>query len=193
MARVHNTATDYSNPTTCSNKLHRPLLLANHVLHLFSSIIAMSIAAYFIHNFRRNTHLVYWISVAAIDTILHLPALILPIITSYKGYLTPLSWIFSYLWLTAFNFAAQDYSSGRCVYNSSAFVNKCSSKNTLAAFAFIAFFTNLIGTLFEGKLWDVQRFKRANDPRNLVADRHHAGTQPITTLQPMTPDYAYGQ
>jgi hypothetical protein len=57
---------------------------------------------------------------------------------SYKGYLAPLAWIFSYLRLTAFIFAAQDYSSGRCAYNSPSLVNKCGLKKTLAAFAFLA-------------------------------------------------------
>jgi hypothetical protein len=57
---------------------------------------------------------------------------------SYKGYLAPLAWIFSYLWLTAFIFAAQDYEYGDCALRSPAFVNKCSLKRTLEAFAFIA-------------------------------------------------------
>jgi hypothetical protein len=57
---------------------------------------------------------------------------------SYKGYLAPLAWIFSYLWLTAFIFAAQDYNYGTCSRRSPAFVNKCSLKRTLEAFAFLA-------------------------------------------------------
>jgi hypothetical protein len=57
---------------------------------------------------------------------------------SYKGYLAPLAWIFSYLWLTAFIFAAQDYEYGSCALNSPAFMNNCSLKRTLEAFAFIA-------------------------------------------------------
>jgi hypothetical protein len=57
---------------------------------------------------------------------------------SYKGYLAPLAWIFSYLWLTAFIFAAQDYEYSNCALRSPSFVNKCSLKKTLEAFAFIA-------------------------------------------------------
>jgi hypothetical protein len=44
----------------------------------------------------------------------------------------------SYLWLTAFIFAAQDYEYGSCALNSPAFMNNCSLKRTLEAFAFIA-------------------------------------------------------
>jgi hypothetical protein len=57
---------------------------------------------------------------------------------TYKGYLAPLAWIFSYLWLTAFIFAAQDYNYGSCALRSPAFVDKCALKKTLEAFAFIA-------------------------------------------------------
>ena len=156
MARTPAT-TDYGAPPARSNKMHRPLLLANHILHFISSIIVMSIAAYFIRHFSRNTHLLYWVALvstlptshvamqavvdqpqAAIDALLYLPALVLPALKSYKGYLAPLAWILSYLWLTAFIFAAQDYRHGNCVWRSPAFVNKCRLKRVLEAFAFLA-------------------------------------------------------
>ncbi|KAF2033058.1 hypothetical protein EK21DRAFT_86498 [Setomelanomma holmii] len=171
--------TDYGAPAVRSNKMHRPLIMANHALHFVSSLIVMSIAAYFIHNFPHNTHLVYWVSIAAIDTILYIPALFLPVIKSYKGYLAPLAWIFSYLWLTAFIFAAQDYEYGSCAVNSPFGHTGCGLKRTLEAFAFIAFFTNLVGTVLEARLWDVQRFKGARGNNNvLVEDKHH-GNVPV--------------
>jgi hypothetical protein len=182
MAPEH-TVNDYGAPSTRSSKIHRPLILANHALHWISSIIVMSIAAYFIAHYRHNTHLRYWISVAAIDAFLYLPALVLPLIKSYKGYLAPLAWVFSYLWLTAFIFAAQDYNFDNCALNSPGpFVNKCSLKKTLEAFTFIAFFTNLVGTLIEGRLWDIQRFK--GNRTALGTEKHHAaplGSAPATT------------
>jgi len=130
----------------------------------------MSISAYFIANYRHNVHLRYWVSVAAIDTFLYIPALALPFMKSYKGYLAPLAWIFSYLWLTAFIFAAQDYNFNNCVLNSPRLVNKCSLKKTLQAFAFLAFFTNLVGTLLESRLWD---FNRARGAHHTYDDKHH--------------------
>jgi len=183
-----NTVNDYGAPSTHSSKILRPLILANHALHWISSIIVMSIAAYFIAHYRHNTHLRYWISVAAIDAFLYLPALALPLIKSYKGYLAPLAWVFSYLWLTAFIFAAQDYNFDNCALNSPGpFVNKCSLKKTLEAFAFIAFFTNLVGTLIEGRLWDIQRFK--GNHTALGTEKHHAaplGSAPATTAPQTT-------
>jgi len=181
MARGHAT-NDYGSPAVRSNRVHRPAIAANHAVHWISSIIVLGIAAYFIAKFSHNTHLVYWVTVAAIDAILYIPALVLPAVKSYKGYLAPAAWIFSYLWLTAFIFAAQDYSSGRCTAHSPAFVNKCGLKRTLEAFAFIAFFTSLVGQILEGRLWDLQRFK--GNHTSAAHDKHNpasTSTQPATT------------
>ncbi|KAF2276390.1 uncharacterized protein EI97DRAFT_458326 [Westerdykella ornata] len=186
MARVHAT-NDYGTAAAPrSNKLHRPLILANHFLHWSSSVIVMSISAYFVAKFSHNTHLIYWLTIAAIDTLLYLPALFLPAMRSYKGYFAPAAWVFSYLWLTAYIFAAQDYNFGRCAYLSPAFVNKCSMKQTIQAFTFIAFFTNLVGQILEGRLWDRQRFKGTHA---LDADKTHAtapATATTTTTAPTT-------
>lgn len=176
--------TDYGSPAVRSNRLHRPLLAANHAVHTISSLIVLGISAYFINEYTHDTHLRYWVALvchlaprllplfhdlttdyrqAAIDTLLYLPAVALPAVKKYKGYLAPLVWIMSYLWLTAFIFAAQDYEyNGGCAANSPRFVNKCGLKRTLEAFAFVAFFTSLVGTLLEARLWDVQRFKGAH-------------------------------
>jgi len=175
------TTNDYGSPAVGSNRLHRPAILANLALHWLSTIIILGIAAYFIAKFSHSTHLVYWVSVAAIDAVIYIPALVLPAIKSYKGYLAPVAWIFSYLWLTAFIFAAQDYSSGHCTAHSPSFVDKCGLKRTLEAFAFIAFFTSLVGQILEGRLWDLQRFKGnhtadANDKHNPAG----ASSQPAT-------------
>ncbi|KZM22164.1 uncharacterized protein EKO05_0003797 [Ascochyta rabiei] len=175
--------TDYGAPALRSNKLHRPLIAANHALHLISSLIVLGISGYFINKFTHNTHLVYWIALAAVDVFLYLPALALPALKTYKGYLAPLTWILSYLWLTAFIFAAQDYEyNGGCAVNSPRFVNKCSLKRTLEAFAFIAFFTTLVGTLLEARLWDVQRFKETH--RAGVEKHHGVGAEPVVGAQP---------
>jgi CDP-diglyceride synthetase len=175
-------ASDYGTAAGTSNKMHRPAILANHILHWISSLIVMSIAAYFISAFSHNTHIIYWVTVGAVDAFLYIPALVLPASNKYKGYMWPLAWIFSYLWLTAFIFASQDYNFGLgCRANSPRFVNKCSLKKTLEAFAFIAFFTNLVGTLLEGRLYDIQRFKAPHNAHEQKYAPGHtaAGTQPV--------------
>ncbi|OAP60997.1 hypothetical protein AYL99_06001 [Fonsecaea erecta] len=151
--------TDYGAPAGRSNRTHRPAILANHWLHWISSIIVLGISAYFISKYSHNTHLVYWITIASIDALVYLPALFLPAIGAYKGYMAPVAWLFSYLWLTAFIFAAQDYNFGGTCARSPSGVNKCGLKKTLEAFAFIAFFTNILGQVLEGWLWAMQPFK----------------------------------
>jgi hypothetical protein len=65
---AHNSATtDYGATTSQrpANKLHRPLTLANHVLHWISSLIVMSIAAYLISKYRHNVHMRYWVALVS--------------------------------------------------------------------------------------------------------------------------------
>ena len=64
-------ATDYGTPAVRSNKLHRPLLAANHALHTISSIIVLGISAYFINNYTHNTHLRYWVALVSISSPLY--------------------------------------------------------------------------------------------------------------------------
>ncbi|KAF3032024.1 hypothetical protein E8E12_001055 [Didymella heteroderae] len=177
--RTASPANDYGVPTYRSNTLHRPLLAANHTLHISSSVIVLGISAYFINNFTQNTHLRYWVALAAVDTFIQLFAVFLPAVRNYKGYLAPVVWILSYLWLTAFIFAVQDYEyNGGCAANSPGDVYKCSLKRTIEAFTFISFFTALVGTLLEARLWDVQRFKRSHAAG--AEKRHGVGAVPGT-------------
>jgi len=162
-----------------TSKVLRLATLLNHWLHWISAVIVMSIAAYFIAKFHTNTHITYWVTIAAIDVLLYLPALVLPLIKGYKGYLAPLAWIFSYLWLTAFIFASQDYNFNNCAINSPRFVGRCAIKKTLEAFAFLAFFTNLVGLLLEWRLWDKQRFKAHHN--GLVSDKARPSGDTTTT------------
>lgn len=66
---------DYGAPAVRSNKLHRPLLAANHALHLISSVIVLGISAYFINKYTHNTHLVYWVALVRLlpFSLLHHP------------------------------------------------------------------------------------------------------------------------
>ncbi|KAK5202934.1 hypothetical protein LTR41_011324 [Exophiala xenobiotica] len=175
--------TDYGAPAGRSSRAHRLAILANHWLHWSSSIIVLGISAYFIANYSHNTHLVYWITVACVDAFAYLPALVLPILGSYKGYMAPAAWVFSYLWLTAFIFAAQDYDFGGTCARSPSGVNKCSQKDTLQAFAFIAFFTNILGQFLEGWLWAMQPSK---DRGATHADKSTASASTGATATPAT-------
>ena len=139
---------------------------------------------------------------AAIDTLLYLPALALPFMKKYKGYLAPLAWIFSYLWLTAFIFAVQDYSYGKCGLFSPTSFGHCGIKKTLAAFSFLALYvsrpattafayanshdsiTSLVATALETRLYDVNRHNTHNTVP--VVDNKHVpattGAHPNTSV-----------
>jgi len=173
-------ANDYGGPVNRSDRMLRPAMLVNHALHWASSIIVMSISAYFIAKFSHNTHLIYWICVAVIDAA-YLPAWFFPAFKNYKGYLALIDWAFSYLWLTAFIFAAQDYNFDNCMINSPSFVDKCALKKTLEAFTFLAFFTNLVGQILEGRLWDLQRFKANHVPEANKQTPADTSIQPAAT------------
>jgi len=183
-SRRNNTSDAYA--PNRGNRMLRPAILANHFLHWASSVIVMSIAAYFIAHFAHGQHLIFWITVAAVDTAVYLPALFLPAVKSYKGHLSPVAWIFSYLWLTAFIFAAQDYNWHSCSANSPWNTNKCGLKKTLESFAFIAFFTNLVGLLLEWRLWDRQGAKAAHTVDGDKLARPSGDTATTAASQPAT-------
>lgn len=57
--------------------------------------------------------------------------MILPFFGSYRGHLWPMNMIFSYLWLTSFILAVEDWAGNRCY-------DKCGIKKTIIAFDFFA-------------------------------------------------------
>jgi hypothetical protein len=65
---------------------------------------------------------------------LYLIAVVLPALKSYRGYMSPLNLILSYLWLTALIFAAQDYAGGRCRSRIPGYNSRCGLKHTILAF-----------------------------------------------------------
>ncbi len=75
----------------------RFILTGNQWMQWISALIVMSLSAYFIAKFSAGEHLKYEITISTINVAFFIPALILPLFTSYKGYLLPLSFIFSYL------------------------------------------------------------------------------------------------
>jgi hypothetical protein len=66
-----------------------------------------------------------------------MPSFLLPILSSYKFYYALPNFIFSYLWLTAFVFSAQDYNESECELNAP-FGGSCNLKLASEAFIFLA-------------------------------------------------------
>jgi hypothetical protein len=174
---------DYGTALPRSFGALRLLSLLNNWLHLSSIIIVLGISAYFINSYTHNTHLVYWLTIACIDLFFTLPLtltypfLALPLIPTAR-ILGFVQWFFTYLWLTAFIFASQDYNfNGTCV-RSPAGVSKCGLKRTLEAIAFLAFFTGVVGAVVETKAM------------GLLVRKEEEPVQERKEVEPMTPPAA---
>ncbi|OAK99426.1 might be a transmembrane protein [Phaeosphaeriaceae sp. SRC1lsM3a] len=110
-----------------------------------SSIIVVGITGYFLKAYPHDQHLIFEMCISAIVLGIWLPSFVVPVLKSYKAYYAPLNFIFSYLWLTAFVFAAQDYNESQCELNAP-FGGSCNLKLTSEAFIFLAFFFTLVAT-----------------------------------------------
>jgi len=139
------------NPIAASKNL-RFAVAASNALTWISSAIVVGITGYFLNNYQRDLHLTYQIIIAAIVLALWLPSAILPILKGYRFYYAPLNFIFSYLWLTAFIFAAEDYNRSNCALNAP-FGGSCSLKLTNEAFIFLAFFFSFLATILDTYAW----------------------------------------
>lgn len=117
-----------------------------------SAAIVTGITGYFLNNYRHDQHLIFQICISAIVLALWLPAIALPFLSSYKYYLGLPNFIFSYLWLTSFIFAAQDYNESSCGWNAPR-GGSCNLKLTNEAFIFLAFFFSFAAALLDGLAW----------------------------------------
>jgi len=122
-----------------------------------SAVIVLGITAYYVDKHSHGTHLIYWLCIAAISTVAFLPAFISPFRPVAGRLVLAIDIIMSYLWLTAFIFACQDYDFGSCRANSPP-GKSCSMKKANQAFIFLTFFFTFIGAHFEvASLWAHRR------------------------------------
>ncbi|RDA94624.1 putative heat-labile enterotoxin [Ophiocordyceps camponoti-saundersi (nom. inval.)] len=111
------------------------------------------ILSYFLHRSSyRDTHIIFQEVIAVITFFAWLFGMLLPLVDRYKGHLMPVNLILSYLWLTSFIFAAQDWSGDRC-YDGPPILENCGKKHTAEAFMFLTFFFLLCNTVSEAMLW----------------------------------------
>ncbi|KAK2808469.1 hypothetical protein FQN50_004677 [Emmonsiellopsis sp. PD_5] len=155
------------------NKLVRAILFFTRFLQWGSAVIVMGIVSYFIHKFSgdRGQHLKYWEIIvglplntdpekepdAVLSVAFFLPGLLSPFLPVIGRFAFPIDIIFSYLWLTAFIFAAQDYNWRNCGDHSPP-GGRCSLKYASEAFIFLAFFASLTAAMLEiYNLWSYQQ------------------------------------
>ncbi|KAL2849879.1 membrane-associating domain-containing protein [Aspergillus pseudoustus] len=156
-----------------SQALTRPVMLVARALQWASAVIVMGITAYFIHKGPRGQHIIYQLVIAVLSVVFFLPAFLSPFMPKVLGrFVFLIDVIFSYLWLTAFIFAAQDYNWHNCFFNAPPFM-ACGRKKANEAFIFLAFIFTIFGMLLE--LFSLWSYRRENTP---VVEKHGAHPAP---------------
>jgi hypothetical protein len=148
------------NFTVAPSKAGRFAVAGLNGLTWISSAIVVGITGYFLNEYPHDQHLIFEMCISAIVLGLWIPSFVLPVFSSYKFYYAPLNFIFSYLWLTAFVFSAQDYNESQCELNAP-FGGSCNLKLTSEAFIFLAFFFTLSSFIVDAYAYKVAAVKAA--------------------------------
>ncbi|KAJ5146159.1 uncharacterized protein N7515_000723 [Penicillium bovifimosum] len=127
----------------------RPLQLLIRAMQWGSAVIVMGLTSFFISRGPRGQHIIYQEVIAVLSVVFFLPAFISPFMPNrLSKFVVFIDIVFSYLWLTAFIFAAQDYNLHSCIANAPPGVT-CGRKKANEAFMFLAFISTLFGLFLE--------------------------------------------
>ncbi|KAE8380109.1 membrane-associating domain-containing protein [Aspergillus bertholletiae] len=156
-----------------STSITRPLLLVTRVMQWSSAVIVMGITSYFIHKGPRGLSLKYQEIISTISVVFFIPAFVSPFMPStLSKFVLLIDVVFSYLWLTAFIFAAQDYNKHNCRLGPPPGV-ACSKKHANEAFIFLTFIFTFFGMFLEVlSLW---AYRRENTPVREKTGGAHGG------------------
>ncbi|KAJ5715582.1 uncharacterized protein N7483_012763 [Penicillium malachiteum] len=170
-----------------STTIARPLQLVTRTLQWSSAVIVMGLTSYFISKGPRGQHIIYQEVIATLSVAFFLPAFISPFLPSaLSKFVLLIDVIFSYLWLTAFIFSAQDYNEHSCYFDSPPGVT-CGRKKANESFIFLAFVFTFFGMFLEvASLW---AYRKENTVQPVV--EKHDGTRapldaPAETTAPAT-------
>jgi hypothetical protein len=133
------------------------MFVSGRILQWSSAAIVMGISSYFIAKGPRDQHALYWEILSVISVVVFFLASVLSyfLFRNMKQYtwayyvIFAVDFAFSYLWLTTFIFAAQDYNLHNCRVSSPIGV-PCAIKKANESFMFITFISTLALSLFEG-------------------------------------------
>jgi len=167
-----------------ANRLISLVLLVNRIFQWSSAVIVMGITSYFIHRGLRDEHSKYIEVIATISIVFFLPAFVSMWRPGLFSLLVlAIDIVFSYLWLTAFIFAAQDYNWHHNCRNIPRGAT-CSKKHAQEAFIFLAFFFTLTGIGLE--FWSYWTSLRANSTSAARHEKppHYSGTSTATDNDP---------
>lgn len=150
------------------NKLTVLVLLVNRIFQWSSAVIVMGLTSYFLNRGLRDQHNKYIEVIATASIVFFLPAFASMWAPGGLSLLViGIDVIFSYLWLTAFIFAAQDYNWHGCRDIPRGVT--CSKKYAQEAFIFLAFFFTLTGIGLE--LWSYWMNRRENATHSPIHEK----------------------
>ncbi|KAJ5949807.1 hypothetical protein N7454_001391 [Penicillium verhagenii] len=123
-----------------STTLARPLQLILRSLQWISAVVVLGLTSRFINQGPHGQHITYQEVISALSVVFFIPAFISPFRPAFLSKVViPIDLVFSYLWLTAFVFAAQDYNWHSCYFHSPPGVT-CQRKRANEAFIFLALY-----------------------------------------------------
>ncbi|KAJ6019719.1 hypothetical protein N7522_001786 [Penicillium canescens] len=159
-----------------STSIVRPVQLVIRSLQWASAVIVMGIASFFISHGPHGQHIIYQEVIAVLSVVFFLPAFISPFLPNMLSkFVLFIDIVFSYLWLTAFIFAAQDYNWHSCLYNAPPGVT-CGRKKANEAFIFLAFIFTFFGMLLEvAILW---AYREENSTTNRREQKNEVNARP---------------
>ncbi|KAJ5640203.1 uncharacterized protein N7484_008065 [Penicillium longicatenatum] len=159
-----------------STTVARPLQLVLRTMQWCSAVIVLGLTSWFISRGPRGQHIIYQEVIAAFSIVCFIPAFISPFRPSFLNKMVMLiDLVFSYLWLTAFVFAAEDYDWHSCYLNSPPGVS-CRRKRANQAFIFLAFIFTFFGLFLEYAAHRAYQKSRPTQP--VVEKTDAAGTRP---------------
>ncbi|KAJ5931109.1 hypothetical protein N7466_006602 [Penicillium verhagenii] len=152
-----------------STTLARPLQLILRSLQWISAVVVLGLTSRFINQGPHGQHITYQEVISALSIVFFIPAFISPFRPAFLSKVViPIDLVFSYLWLTAFVFAAQDYNWHSCYFHSPPGVT-CQRKRANEAFIFLAFIFTFLGIPLEGAALHAYRRNRVIQP---VVEKH---------------------
>lgn len=159
-----------------STAIARPLQLVTRALQWSSAVIVMGLTSFFIARGPKGQHIIFQEVIAVLSVAFFLPAFISPFLpTALSKFVLMIDVVFSYLWLTSFIFAAQDYNEHACFFNAPPGL-ACSRKKANESFIFLAFIFTFFGMFLEvAGLWAYRKENTTTGPGH---EKNEPGTRP---------------
>ncbi|OQD75754.1 hypothetical protein PENDEC_c006G05083 [Penicillium decumbens] len=177
-----------------STAIFRPLQLTSRAIQWCSAVIVMGLTSWFISKGPLGQNIIYQEVIAVLSVVFFLPAFISPFIpTVLSKFVFIIDVIFSYLWLTAFIFAAQDYNWHLCYFHSPTTI-PCGRKYANEAFMFLAFIFTFFGIFLEAAaVWAYSREDHmlpiCRDSAMPIREKYPRATldAPVEPIPPISP------